>query len=358
MRIAITHPYSWPDVRRGAERIIVESSAALAARGHHVTVLTSGGAASRSRSGGVRTVRYRRLFGGSYRHEHWFGWRVLPALLAGRYDVVHSLSPWDAVSSIKAARITGHRTVYQELGNPVRAKVEQRGDRAARERVIADIDVFGCMSEFSRSWLVDDWGRPGTVIPGGVRLDRFGPQPRHPAPTILFAGAVDRPEKQLRELLAAVAVLAQREPDVRLLVSGPGDAGPLLADAPAAARDRTTVLPLGEPEDLAREYARAWVTTLPTLWDSFGLVVIESLASGTPVVVGPQGAPPEVVEPDVGVVAPSLEPGDLAGALARGLELSQQPGTVERCREVAARYDWDAAVAPLLERLYEGDDRL
>jgi phosphatidyl-myo-inositol alpha-mannosyltransferase len=357
MRIAITHPYSWPDVRRGAERIIVESSAALAARGHEVTVLTSGGAASRSRSMGVRTVRYRRLFDGSYRHEHWFGRRVLPALLAGRFDVVHSMSPWDAVSSMRAARITGHRTVYQELGNPVRAKVEKRGDRKPREQVIAGVDVFGCMSEFSRSYLVDDWGRTGAIIPGGVELARFRPATRHARPTILFAGAVDRPEKGVRELLAALAVLAEREPDVALLISGPGDAAPLLAEAPPAARERTTVLPLGEPEELAEEYARAWVTCLPTLWDSFGLVVIESLAAGTPAVVGPQGAPPEVVEPGVGVVAPSLEAEPLAAALARGLELSQQPGTVDRCREVAARYDWHAGVAPLLERLYQGTDR-
>jgi phosphatidyl-myo-inositol alpha-mannosyltransferase len=357
MRIAITHPYSWPDVRRGAERIIVESSAALAARGHHVTVLTSGGAASRSRSSGVRTVRYRRIFGGPYRHEHWFGWRVLPALVAGRFDVVHSMSPWDAVSSMKAARITGHRTIYQELGNPVRAKVEKRGDRRAREQVIDGIDVFGCMSEFSRSYLVDDWGRPGAIIPGGVQMERFRPAPRHGAPTILFAGAVDRPEKGVRELLDAVALLAEREPDVRLLISGPGDAAPLLAEAPAAARERTTVLPLGEPEELAEQYARAWVTCLPTLWDSFGLVVIESMAAGTPAVVGPRGAPPEVVEPGAGVVAPSLEAEPLAKALAEGLELSQRPGTVERCREVAARYDWHDGVAPLLEDLYRGTDR-
>jgi glycosyltransferase involved in cell wall biosynthesis len=352
MRIAITHPYSWPDVRRGAERIIIESGRALAARGHDVTVLTSGGRASRRTQDGVRVIRYRRIFAGASRHQHWFGWRVLPALVAGRFDVVHSMAPWDAVSAIRSARLTGHRTVYEELGNPERVKIVQQGDRAARERVIRDVDVFGCMSEFSRSYLRDDWGREGAIIPGGVRLEQYAPGPRRAEPTILFSGALDRPEKRIRELLDAVAVLAERRPEVRVRLSGPGDPGPILTAAPAAARERTTFAPLGEPDELTREYSSAWVTCLPTLTDSFGLVVIESLASGTPVVVGPRGAPREVVDERIGSVATSLEPEPLAAALDRGLHLVESESIVDSCRAVAGRYDWDTAVAPLLEALY------
>jgi phosphatidylinositol alpha-mannosyltransferase len=358
VRIGITHPYSWPDVRRGAERIIVESSRALAARGHDVTVLTSGGAASRRRADGVRTIRYRRLFPNGYRHEHWFGWRVLPALVAGRFDVVHSYMPWDALSSIRASRVTGHRTVYQELGNPIRSVVERRGDRPARERVIQDVDVFGCMSEFSRGHLERDWGRGGTIIPGGVRLAEFEPRTRHAQPTILFSGAIDRPEKRVRELLDGVALLAEQRPDVRVLLSGPGDAVPVLDAAPTAARARTTALGVGDTGDLAGLYASAWVTCLPTLTDSFGLVVIESLASGTPVLAGPDGAPREVVDDRVGAVAATLGPSDIAHALDQALSLSQVPGTVEACQQVAARFDWDAAIAPLLEGLYGATERL
>ena len=358
MRIAITHPYSWPDVRRGAERIIVESSRALAARGHDVTILTSGGAASRRRAGGVRTIRYRRLFPNGYRHEHWFGWRVLPALVAGRFDVVHSYMPWDALSSIRAARVTGHRTVYQELGNPIRSVVERRGDRPARERVIDDIDVFGCMSEFSRDHLERDYGRRGAIIPGGVRMTEFEPRPRHEQPTILFSGAIDRPEKRVRELLDGIALLVEHRSDVRVLLSGPGDATSVLEAAPPIARERTTALGVGETGDLAGLYASAWVTCLPTLTDSFGLVVVESLASGTPVLAGPEGAPREVVDDRVGAVAETLEPEDIAQALDRALALAHAPGTVDACREVAARFDWDDAIAPLLEGLYRSTERL
>ena len=146
MRIAITHPYSWPEVRRGAERIIVETSRSLAARGHTVTVFSAGAASSRTEEQGVTTVRYRRRFDDPFRHERWFGWRVLPALLSGGFDVVHSMMPADAVAAIRTSRRSRHRTVYQELGNPIRSKVEGRRDRSLRERVIRSIDVYGCMS--------------------------------------------------------------------------------------------------------------------------------------------------------------------------------------------------------------------
>jgi glycosyltransferase involved in cell wall biosynthesis len=357
MRIAITHPYSWPEVRRGAERIIVETGRALAARGHEVTVLSAGATASRTVDGGLTTIRYRRRFTDPFRHERWFGWRVLPVLRSGGFDVVHSMMPADAVAAIRTARHAGHRTVYEELGNPIREKIEHRPDRVLRERVIHDIDVYGCMSEFSRHFLEHEWGRRGAIIPGGVRLSEFAARPRSAHPTILLSGALDRPEKGLAELLAAVALLAEDQPDVRLLLSGPGDPQRIIAAAPPAARERTEVLPIGAPGDLAEQYATAWVTCLPTVWDSFGLVVVESLASGTPVVVGPAGAPPEIVRPGIGAVARSLEPEPLRDALAEGLALAGGPGTVEACRATAARFDWDDAIAPLLEGLYRGTER-
>src|SRR3546814_2024440 len=73
-------------------------------------------------------------------------------------------------------------------------------------------------------------------------------------------------------------------------------------------------LPLGDPHGLADQYGAAWVTCLPTEWDSFGLVVIESLAAGTPVVVGPRGAPPETIArfDRVGVAAAELDARSLA----------------------------------------------
>ena len=66
---------------------------------------------------GVTTVRLRRLFQNQYRHEAYFGRRLLPYLLHGRFEAVHSLGRRDAVASIRAARLRrGRRTVMTDLG--------------------------------------------------------------------------------------------------------------------------------------------------------------------------------------------------------------------------------------------------
>lgn len=354
MRIAITHPYCWPEVRRGAERMIVETARSLAARGHDVTVLTSSFDPGTTTVDGYLVRRYRRRFEERFRHERWFGRRIVPALLHGRFDVVHSLMPADAEAAVRTRR-AGHRTVYEELGNPMRSAIEGRADERARVRVIRDVDVYGCMSPFSLRFLEDGWGRDGVVIPGGVRTSEFGLRPKHAEPTVLFSGALEPPEKHVALLLDAIALVAEEQPSVRLQLSGPGDAAALLAAAPGTARQRTEVLPLGDPHGLADQYGTAWVTCLPTEWDSFGLVVIESLAAGTPVVVGPRGAPPETIGrfDRVGVAAAELDARSLADALLAGLALARGPGSADRCLAAATEFDWDDAIAPHLEALYE-----
>jgi glycosyltransferase involved in cell wall biosynthesis len=105
LRIALTHAYSWPEVRRGAERIIYELSRALAAGGHTVTVYTAGRHPGVQRTGGVTTVRLRQLAPAGARHEMLFGLALVPRLAKARFDAVHALGPRDAVAAIRAARL-------------------------------------------------------------------------------------------------------------------------------------------------------------------------------------------------------------------------------------------------------------
>lgn len=352
MRIAITHPYAWPEVRRGAERITVETARALAGRGHSVTVFTAGSQPARTTAEGFLTVRFRRRCSNPLSHERWFGLRVLPALVASRFDATHSIMPYDCLAAIAASRLTGARTVYEEMGIPYRSSWLNLPDVRTRRIIAERVDVYGCMSRFAADVLRRDWRRAAAVIPGGVRLDEFQPAQRAAEPTILYSGTLNEPRKGVGLLLEAVALLAEDVPSVRLWLSGQGDVSGLLDAAPDAARDRTEVLPLGGPRDQGRRYASAWVTALPSENDSFGLVVVESLAAGTPVVTTDHAAPPEVVEPGIGVVCRAGDATSLADALGEGLRLAHEAGVVTRCRGAAARYDWDLAIAPLLEKLY------
>lgn len=354
VKIALTHPYSWPEVRRGAERIIVETSRALAARGHEVTVYTAGRRSGTTTENGARIVRFRRWAPRDWMHEQWFGWRVAPHLAAGRYDATHSSMPHDAVAAIRTSRIGGHRTLYDEMGVPWLIWHRLR-DAAARERVARDVDVYGCMSGYALGALREH-GRDGVRIPGGVRLSQFRPAPaREETPTLLFSGAFDVAFKGVACLLDALALVAEELPEVRLWLSGPGDGRALLAAAPPAARERTMILPLGAPDEQPERYGRAWATVLPSVRESFGMVMLESLACGTPIVTTDDGAPQEQVTPTTGVRSVAGDPASLAGALLAAIELARDPATVEACRRSVEPYDWDAGIAPLLERLYRGE---
>jgi phosphatidyl-myo-inositol alpha-mannosyltransferase len=360
LRVALTHAFCWPEVRRGGERYLHELASALSRRGHHVTVVAGASRPGFDSRDGMRVVRLpRRTFGDVTKTERRFGWTVLPALLAGRFDVVHSLGSRDAVASLSAARFhPKRRTIYTCLGLPLRQSWERRPDGVAHQRVVDDIDVYGCLSDFAKRCLHEDFGRAGAITPGGVNLTRFRPAPkRTEVPTLLYSGALDEPRKGVALLLEAIAILARTEPRVRLWLSGPGDPHRMLEAAPAAARERTELLPLGTPEDQPARYGRAWATVLPARFEAFGLAIVESFACGTPVVVGDHAGLPELVAPGVGVLVAPDDPASLASALAEVLAFSARPDTVDRCLEQARRHDWDGAVAPAIEALYLGAGR-
>jgi phosphatidyl-myo-inositol alpha-mannosyltransferase len=353
VKLAVTHPYAWPEVRRGAERIVVETARSLAERGHDVTVLTSGEIPGRLRQGGVTTIKLRRRFRDATRHERWFGWSIIPYLVRGRFDVVHALMAHDALAACRVRRLTKHRVVYEELGSPFKWYWDTLSDSTVRRRLVREVDVYGCMSTYSLDVLKREWGRAGALIPGGVRMDEFGPAAhRHPRPTILYSGVLDEPRKGLVDLLGALDLLIEGYPDLQLWLSGPGNPGAVLATTSDRVRNLVTWLPIGEPDELSERYASAWVTTLPSEGDSFGMVLIESLASGTPIVVANDAAPPELVTPSTGAIAEPHNPRSLAEALEVGLTLAADRTTSSHCRDFARHYDWDTAIAPLLEKLY------
>jgi glycosyltransferase involved in cell wall biosynthesis len=361
LRIAITHAFCWPEVRRGAERFVPALGAALVRRGHEVLHYSAAWKPSHTNEDGVETIRLRRLFRHDHGHEADFGRRLLPRLALGHFDAVHSLGRHDAVASIRAARLRrdDRRTVFTDLGLPDRAFWTAQGHREARAaaRVVAGIDVYSGMSQTAVDYLAANYGRlDGVVVPGGVALESFRPAAtRELRPTILFSGAIAERRKGVPVLLAALPMIAAREPEVVVWLSGPGDAEALLADAPPGARERVRLLGVGDARRQHERYGRAWITCLPSMHDSFGMALVESLACGTPLVTTTHGAPKELVTEGVtGELCAPEDPAGLAQACLRGFALARRPETVAACRESAERFDWDGSLAPLCERLYQG----
>ena len=133
----------------------------------------------------------------------------------------------------------------------------------------------------------------------------------------------------------------------------------LLACVSPRWRHDVLFLGAGGLDDLPGLFGRAAISVLPSRWEPYGMVILESMATGTPVVATRDGAIPELVtDPDLGrlfdpgpegTVEPSNLPG-LVQAMLEGLELSRRSETADRCRAHAERFSW-SAIGPRYESL-------
>jgi glycosyltransferase involved in cell wall biosynthesis len=359
MRIALLHPYSWPDVRRGGERYLHDLAWYLTSQGAEVDVVV-GGTPCIADVDGHRLVRIRhlrRLAVGTLTPVDTFGASAFAWLSRHRYDVVHALTPTAALAGVTS----GHRTVYSVLGHPTANSLRRRRFdlqlfRAAVRRVQAPL----ALSHSAARAVADITGIEPSVVPPGLRTSEFPPvdQPRHGAPRVLFASdAADR-RKGLDLLLAAFTLVLDTRPAARLVLGGGGDAGWAFEQVDEASRRRvqasTDHLGAGELGDLPRRYAEATVTVLPSVDEAFGLVLVESLATGTPVVACASGGPVEIVDrAEVGRLAPPGDARALAVAVLETVHLAADPATPARCAEHARRWDWDAEVGPAHLTVYD-----
>jgi glycosyltransferase involved in cell wall biosynthesis len=360
LRILLSHVYSWPEYRRGGERYLHELGSALVDAGHRVDIVTTSGRSpgrGRVLNVDVRYMRRRRLWTrhfGELAEEVAFGLQALAAFGGRRLDAWHALGTPDAAAAVVAGKLRVGRTVYTSLGIPERQWRDARPDRRLHDVVVRGVDHYVCLSPAAGDHLRQDYGREPAILGGGVDLRRFTPARRRTTqPTLLFASALDEARKNLPLLLDALALLRQRVPAATLWLSGPGDPQPTLSGAPKDARDATEVRTLGAPDDVVKLYGAAWATVLPAANEAFGLVLLESLACGTPIVALDGSGPAGLVRDGIGATS-AADPAALAAACEQALELAGSADTTERCRAAAAEHDWGSSIVPQLESLYGG----
>lgn len=237
-----------------------------------------------------------------------------------------------------------------------------------QKAAIARCDAVTCPSEYSRELLEDmmrpSVGRPVRVIPWGVDLAAFRPSEDRAALRADlgwaegdFAVLTARrlvPRMGLGPLVHGFGLAAAADPAFRLVVVGDG---PLRGRLEALARraggrvEFTGFLP---SDELLRRFQAADLFVLPSSeLEAFGLVTLEALACGTPVLVTHRCAAPEIIGPlDRRLLVHGSDASAWAEALlgARRL-LAAEPGLRQRCRDyVAENYSWEKTAAAF-ERL-------
>jgi glycosyltransferase involved in cell wall biosynthesis len=149
------------------------------------------------------------------------------------------------------------------------------------------------------------------------------------------------PSKGVGELIDAVAALKQRRPNVRLLVAGHEMVRGYTDDLMRRARDRDVsdnVSLLGRRHDIDQLMGAADVFAMPSIEEPFGLVYLEAMATGLPVVALDSGGTPEVV--DHGVTGLLSMPGDDAALAANLSRLLDDPATRVRMGAEGRRRVW------------------
>jgi phosphatidylinositol alpha-mannosyltransferase len=372
VRIALVSPYSWT-YQGGVNRHVQALAEEFLGRGHHVKVLAPWDPHDRRsrflhRASPTRRQRPDYLiplgrtvgFGANGAVSNISGFpsgvtTTRRELRQGNYDVVHVHEPiapvvgWDAVHST-AAPLVGTFHAYSTKAFPNHLAT-LLGARRALNKLSARIAVSEAAAWTGRRW----FGGEYAIVPNGVDIDAApqGPKPSSDELKVLFVG---RPEerKGLPVLLTAFSALVEHVPS-RLTVIGATDAevGRYLADPEVArhidARGRV------RSDELWGALHQADVLCAPSLaGESFGMVLTEAFAAGTPVIASAIAGYSDVVSDGVdGMLVPPADPQRLAEELQRAHhEPERLQAMGDQARRSAERYAWPR-VADQVTEVYE-----
>jgi glycosyltransferase involved in cell wall biosynthesis len=192
------------------------------------------------------------------------------------------------------------------------------------------------------------------IVPGGVELRRFGRFASKHAAKEILGWPTDRPTvltvrrlvhaKGVENLIDAVVAIRRVVPDVLIVIAG---SGPLARDLKRRVRnlelDHWVCFAGFVPEEqLPTMYRAADLFVVPTVaLEGFGLVVLEALACGTPVLVTPIAGLPEVVaDLEPGLVLAGAGPDELARGIGDALCGRLRLPDEDECVLYAERFDW------------------
>jgi glycosyltransferase involved in cell wall biosynthesis len=209
------------------------------------------------------------------------------------------------------------------------------------------------VSEYSRRDLVERYGlapecvtlAPNAVDPRFAELVQATPEARDRRPTVLAVGNV-LPRKNLGVVAQAVRLLRERGEDVVLRVVGTVPASGRAEAEAVRARLGTAVEMTGyvTQAQLAREMRSAHVLAFPSLFEGFGIPVLEAMSADLPVVVADRTSLPEVVG-NAGLVVPAEDPAAWADVLHEVLNGAVGTRLAAAGRERLREFDWRTSAA-------------
>ena len=349
--------------RGGAERLLYDLVRSDAARRveWHVWLLEPGPLADELRQAGARVSV---IEAGRMRQPHRIAatvGRLARQFRAARLDVSLAWMTKAQLYAGPAAMLAGVRGVWFQHGLP---DPPSWLDRLAT--ALPAGAVFACSETAARAQARLRPRRPTAAIHPGVDLSRFDPAALPPpaqarellglptaGPVVGTVGRLQR-WKGMHVLLDAFPAVLRHHPDARCVLVGGVHA--LEPDVPGMLRDRAAALGIADRVVLAgaREDVPLWMQAMDVVVhasdaEPFGLVVVEAMALGKPVVAGAAGGPAEIVTP--GRDGATVAYGDADGIAAAVLRYLADPAAAARTGRAAAARAQDFSADSFATRL-------
>ena len=365
MKIAMVSPYdfTWPG---GVTAHVSQLSRELGRLGHEVQVLAPHSPSRECQDADLLVPLGRSVplpSGGSIARVSlsWWLYRKVRALLGReQFDIIHlhePMAPILPLCVLEFSKAVNIGTFHASYSHAHLYHIAHPFIKRWHQRLHGNIAVSPAARRYVNSSFPGDY----EIIPNGVDVEHFSqkaapwPEYQDGKTNILFVGRLER-RKGLRYLLEAFSLLKWEIPDIRLLVVGPGNPDKD-SERVLSSRNLQDVVFLGRVpyDDLPRYYASADIFCSPaTGAESFGIVLLEAMAAGKPVVAsGIEGYRGLMTDGQEGLFFPKNDSEALSLALetlVRDQEMRRRMG--RNGRETAQEYRWEV-VARSVEKYYE-----
>jgi phosphatidylinositol alpha-mannosyltransferase len=300
MRIGIICPHNI-FVGGGVGEVVKALQSGLSKRGHYVKILTP---TPRAYEGEIPDSVI--ALGISVKTKAFSGtaWQwtisvdnseVDKVLEREKFDVLHFHEPWMPFWSqqlVQRSNAANVATLHALSFDNMTSKSVKNVVTPYTKPMIKYFDEFTAVSEAAMSYFRTLSDRPVKIIPNGIDIKLFSSRPstavRHPKmKTIFYVGRLED-RKGLKYLLRAYNELARKRDDVQLLIAGSGpDENKLREYVNELKIPRVTFLGYINDEEKIHQLHRADVFCSPARYgESFGIVLLEAMAAGTPTVAG------------------------------------------------------------------------
>jgi glycosyltransferase involved in cell wall biosynthesis len=289
--------------------------------------------------------------------------RIARHLSSGRFDLAHAHMVHADWYLAAASLIARDVPLVSSKHNPDafrRLTAFRLVERAALRRYSGVIAISESLREFTEA----STGVPTVTVHYGLPARGPAPTrvPRVEATQLLAVGRLEE-QKGFEVAIQAMALIKAVAPQAHLSIAGDGKQRQMLADRIATLGLTGTVSLLGRREDVHELMMNADILVHPARWEGFGLVLLEAMRAGLPIVATRVSAIPEVVAEDItGLLVPPDDPDALAAAISK---LIHEParrnemgiGGFERLRERFSPERMARGVVALYEAVLDRDRR-